>query len=151
MHQSKPARKLSLFDVTNLVIGAIIGADIYVASSFGAGFLGPFSLAVWVFAGLIAIVIALCFAQCAMMLPKVGGPYAYAKSAWGTFAGFIVGWSLWLAEWVSLAVFPLAFTRYITFFIPYLDPFADALIKIGFVSFLAATNIVGIKAAGKVN
>ena len=34
-------KKLSLFDVTNLVVGAIIGADIYVASSFGAGYLGP--------------------------------------------------------------------------------------------------------------
>ena len=67
--ENKPPRKLSLFEVTNLVIGAIIGADIYVASSFGAGFLGPFSLVVWVVAGLIAIVIALCFAQCAMMLP----------------------------------------------------------------------------------
>ena len=96
MTETKPTRKLSLFDVTNLVIGAIIGADIYVASSFGAGFLGPFSLVVWVIAGLIAIVIALCFAQCAMMLPKVGGPYAYATRAWGPFAGFIVGWSLWL-------------------------------------------------------
>jgi basic amino acid/polyamine antiporter, APA family len=52
---------------------SIIGADIYVASSFGAGFLGPFSLVVWIVAGIIAIVIALCFAQCAMMLPKVGG------------------------------------------------------------------------------
>lgn len=41
MSETKPPRKLSLFDVTNLVIGAIIGADIYVASSFGAGFLGP--------------------------------------------------------------------------------------------------------------
>jgi APA family basic amino acid/polyamine antiporter len=83
MAETKSLRKLTLFDVTNLVIGAIIGADIYVASSFGAGFLGPFSLVVWVVAGLIAIVIALCFAQCAMMLPKVGGPYAYAKRAWG--------------------------------------------------------------------
>ena len=62
MVEAKPPRKLSLFDVTNLVIGAIIGADIYVASSFGAGFLGPFSLVVWVIAGVIAIVIALCFA-----------------------------------------------------------------------------------------
>ena len=42
-----------------------------------------------------------------MLLPKVGGPYAYAKRAWGPFAGFVVGWSLWLAEWISLAVFPL--------------------------------------------
>jgi basic amino acid/polyamine antiporter, APA family len=55
--------RLSFFDVTNLVGGAIIGVDIYVASSFGAGYLEPFSLIVWVFAGLIAIVLALCFAK----------------------------------------------------------------------------------------
>ena len=151
MSDTKPPRKLSLFDVTNLVIGAIIGADIYVASSFGAGFLGPFSLVVWVVAGLIAIVIALCFAQCAMMLPKVGGPYAYAKRAWGPFAGFIVGWSLWLAEWISLAVFPLAFTRYLMFFIPNLDVISQSLVKVVFVAFLAVTNIVGVRAAGKIN
>ncbi len=80
--------KLTLFDVTNLVVGSIIGADIYVASSFGAGYLGPFSLLVWVIAGMLAIVIALCFAQCAALLPKVGGPYAYAKEAWGTICRF---------------------------------------------------------------
>jgi amino acid transporter len=80
--------ELTLFDVTNLVVGAIIGADIYVASAFGAGLLGPFSLVVWVVAGIIAIVIALCFAQCAALLPKVGGPYAYAHAAWGRLCGF---------------------------------------------------------------
>jgi APA family basic amino acid/polyamine antiporter len=151
MAKAKPPRKLSLFDVTNLVIGAIIGADIYVASSFGAGFLGPFSLVVWVIAGLIAIVIALSFAQCAALLPKVGGPYAYAKGAWGPFAGFIVGWSLWLAEWVSLAVFPVAFVRYLMFFFPNLDVLTQILVKVVFVAFLAVTNIVGVRAAGRVN
>jgi APA family basic amino acid/polyamine antiporter len=151
MSETKPPKKLSLFDVTNLVIGAIIGADIYVASSFGAGFPGPFSLVVWMVAGLIAIVIALCFAQCAMMLPKVGGPYAYATRALGPFAGFIVGWSLWLAEWISLAVFPLAFTRYLMFFIPNLDVVSQSLVKVLFVAFLAVTNIVGVRAAGKIN
>ncbi len=148
---NKLEKKLSLFDVTNLVIGAIIGADIYVASSFGALLLGPFSLVVWVAAGLIAIVIALCFAQCAMLLPKVGGPYAYTKAAWGPFAGFIVGWSLWLAEWISLAVFPLAFTRYLLFFFPTMDFLTQSLVKVAFVAFLAITNIVGVRAAGKIN
>jgi APA family basic amino acid/polyamine antiporter len=151
MADAKAPRKLSLFDVTNLVIGAIIGADIYVASSFGAGFLGPFSLVVWVVAGLIAIVIALSFAQCAALLPKVGGPYAYAKAAWGPFAGFIVGWSLWLAEWISLAVFPLAFTQYLMFFFPNLDVLTQTLVKVVFVAFLAVTNIIGVRAAGRVN
>jgi amino acid transporter len=144
-------RKLTLFDVTNLVVGAIIGADIYVASSFGAGYLGPFSLVVWVVAGIIAIVIALCFAQCAALIPKVGGPYAYAKEAWGPFAGFVVGWSLWFAEWISLAVFPLAFTQYLMFFFPNLGPMYQVLTKALFVAFLAATNIIGVRAAGKIN
>jgi amino acid transporter len=143
--------ELTLFDVTNLVVGAIIGADIYVASAFGAGLLGPFSLVAWVVAGIIAIVIALCFAQCAALLPKVGGPYAYAHAAWGAFAGFIVGWSLWLAEWMSLAVFPVAFTQYLMFFLPSLNWISQATVKVLFVVFLIATNIVGVKAAGRTN
>src|SRR5512139_107914 len=118
MSQHALKKSLTMFDVTNLVIGAIIGADIYVASSFGAAYLGPVSLLVWVIAGVIAIVIALCFAQCAAYLPKVGGPYAYTKAVGGRFPGFMVGWSLWLAEWTSLAVFPVAFVRYLMFFVP---------------------------------
>jgi APA family basic amino acid/polyamine antiporter len=151
MPESAMQRKLSLFDVTNLVVGAIIGADIYVASSFGARYLGTVSLAVWVIAGGIAIVIALCFAQCAGLVPRVGGPYAYAKEAFGPFTGFVVGWSLWFAELISLAVFPLAFTQYLMFFVPSLHPALQALAKIMFVIFLAVTNIVGVKAAGRVN
>lgn len=146
-------RKLTLFDVTNLVVGAIIGADIYVASSFGAASLGPFSLVVWVIAGLMAMVIALCFAQCASLVPEVGGPYAYAKQAWGTFIGFIVGWSLWFAELISLAVFPLAFNQYLAFFFPILlnNLILKSLVIILFVVFLASINIFGIRAAGKTN
>ncbi len=86
-----------------------------------------------------------------MMLPKVGGPYAYATRAWGPFAGFIVGWSLWLAEWVSLPVFPLAFTRYLLFFVPNLDALTQSFVKVLFVAFLAVTNILGVRAAGRVN
>jgi len=151
MSNPKLQSDLTLFDVTNLVVGAIIGADIYVASSFGAGYLGPFSLLTWVVAGIIAIVIALCFAQCAALLPEVGGPYAYAKEVWGSFVGFIVGWSLWLAEWVSLAVFPVAFTRYLMFFLPNLEWMYQIIVKGLFVAFLTETNIVGFKAAGRIN
>lgn len=56
MSESKLQAQLTLFDVTNLVVGAIIGADIYVVSSFGAGYLGPLSFLVWAVAG-----IYLCF------------------------------------------------------------------------------------------
>jgi len=153
MANSKLNSQLTLFDVTNLVVGSIIGADIYVASAFGAGLLGPFSLVAWVIGGIIAIIIALCFAQCAALLPKVGGPYAYAHDAWGPFVGFIVGWSLWLAEWMSLAVFPVAFTQYLMFF-PLFSSLTlplQAVVKTLFVLFLILTNIAGVKAAGRTN
>ncbi|HXX87587.1 MAG TPA: amino acid permease [Candidatus Acidoferrum sp.] len=151
MADAKQRQELTLFDVTNLVVGSIIGADIYVASAFGAGLLGPFSLVVWVAGGIIAIIIALCFAQCSALLPKVGGPYAYAHEAWGPFAGFTVGWSLWLAEWMSLAVFPVAFTQYLMFFLPGLTLPLQLVVKTLFVLFLIFTNIAGVKAAGRTN
>jgi APA family basic amino acid/polyamine antiporter len=151
MTRGSTRSKLTLFDVTNLVVGGAIGADIYIAGAFGAQYLGPFSLMVWVIGGVMAITIALAFAQCAALTKEAGGPYAYAKEAWGPFAGFLVGWSLWLAEWVSLAVFPIAFVQYLMFFLPNLDPAYQIIVKILFVTFLATTNIVGARAAGKTN
>ncbi|MGZ4927305.1 MAG: hypothetical protein ACXV76_03315 [Halobacteriota archaeon] len=55
--------KLTFFDVTNLLVGAIVGADIYVVASLGSQYLGPASLVAWIAAGLIAIIIALNFAE----------------------------------------------------------------------------------------
>jgi len=142
---------LGLFEVMNLVIGAIVGADIYIAASFGAGFLGPASLLAWIIAGLMAITIALCFAEASSIVPKVGGPYAYAKEAFGDFWGFLSGWSLLIAEWSAIAVFPLAFVSYLAFFYPNMPQSVQIIIKILFVLLLTVINLFGVKQAGKAN
>ena len=144
-------RSLGLYDVVSLVIGTIVGADIYIAASFGAGLLGPFAVFAWLIAGLMAIVIALCFAECSSLVPEVGGPYAYAKRAFGNFTGFIAGWSLLLAEWSSIAVFPLAFVAYLEFFIPHMPQVFQIIIKFLFVLFLTFINYFGVRQAGKAN
>jgi amino acid transporter len=144
-------RRLNTFDVTNLVVGSIIGADIYVAAALGAKLVGPASLLLWVGAGIIAVVIALSFSYCATILPKVGGPYAYIKDVAGPFSGFMVGWSLFLAEWLSLAVFPVAFTKYFLYFFPGLGPQYQILLKAIFIGIILVTNITSIKLAGKFN
>jgi basic amino acid/polyamine antiporter, APA family len=143
--------KLNTFDVTSLVVGSIIGADVYVATAIGARLIGPSSLLAWILAGAMAMVIALCFSYCVMILPKVGGPYAYVKAVAGPFPGFIIGWGLLLAEWLSLAVFPVAFTQYFVSFDPGIDDLGKALLKAVFIVIILVTNIVGIKAAGRVN
>ncbi len=91
-------KELSLFDLTSIVVGSVIGADIYIASAITAGMLGPFSIVVWVIAGIFATVIALVFAYCSYYIPKVGGPFAYVSEAFDDFYGFLTGWSMWIAE-----------------------------------------------------
>jgi len=146
----KLRRDLTLFDVVSLVIGTIIGADIYIVAAVGAGALGPAAILSWLIAGFMAIIIALVFAEASSTLPRVGGPYAYAKHAFGDFIGFIVGWSLWISSWVAIAVFPVAFVSYLLHFMP-LDPIIQALVKILFMISLTIINYRGVKVAGKVN
>ena len=143
-------RRLGFFDLTAIVIGSIVGADIYVASSLSAGLLGPFSIFAWVVAGIFATVIALVFAYCSYYVPRVGGPFAFVSEAFDDFWGFLTGWSLWIAELLALAVFAITFVNYLQYFIR-LDFWLQVLIKFLFMLSLTLVNVAGVRAAGKVN
>jgi APA family basic amino acid/polyamine antiporter len=144
-------RELNLFDTTNLVVGSAIGADIFIVPALSAKLLGPASLLIWLIGGVMAIAIALCFAYCASFLPRVGGSYAYAKDVAGPFPGFMVGWSLLLAEWFTLAVYPGAFVQYFLAIVPNLNPLTQLLLKVVFIVVITVTNVRGVKTAGRSN
>jgi len=144
-------RQLNTFDTTSLVVGSAIGADIFVIPSLIAQIIGPVSILIWLVGAIIAIAIALCFAYCATILPKVGGSYAYATKVAGPFPGFMVGWALLLAEWFTLAVFPVAFVQYFLTLVPNLSPSYQLLLKAAFTVTIILTNIYGVKAAGRFN
>lgn len=148
--KSQLRRELTLFDTVNLVIGTIVGADIYIVAAYGAGSLGPASILAWFLAGLMAVVIALVFSEASRILPVTGGPYAYTCETLGRFAGFITGWSLWVSSWIAIAVFPIAFVYYLEYFIP-LNAIWEAVIKVLFIVSLTLINIAGVGRAGKVN
>lgn len=144
-------RTLTYFDMVAIVVGSIVGADIYVASSLTANLLGPAALLVWIAAGLAATVIALVFAYCAYYVPRVGGPFAFVSVAFDDFFGFLTGWSIWIAEVISLPVFAIAFIQYLQYFTGALTTPAQILIKATFIITLTTINIFGVKAAGRVN
>jgi len=146
-----PLKKdLTSFDLTSIVVGSIIGADIYIASALTAGLLGPAAILVWVVAGICATIIALVFAYCSYYVPRVGGPFAFVSEAFDDFYGFLTGWSIWIAEVLSLPVFAIAFTQYLGFFIT-LNFYEQLVVKGLFLFTLTYINIRGVKAAGRVN
>lgn len=143
--------ELGLFDFTLLVVGAVIGADVYVVAAMGAAYLGPAQLVAWLFSGILAGVIALAFVQCAGICPQVGGSYAYTRNAFGRLAGFLAGWALYAGEWVALPVFPIAFVNYLTYFVPELGVSGALLVKLLLVVAITAVNVRGVQFGGRLN
>ncbi len=143
-------RGLSYFDLMNIVIGAIVGSDIYIIPGLTAGLIGPFAIVEWIIGGAMAMVLAMVFGYCAYYVPNVGGSYAYVSKAFNKFYGFIAGWSMCIAEIIALPVFAIVFTNYLQYFIP-LDNAATMLVRVVFVVVFVAINIQGVKAAGRIN
>jgi amino acid transporter len=144
-------RELGAFDFTLLVVGAVIGADVYIVAAMGAGFLGPAQLVAWVAAGVLAAVIALAFVQCAAIFPEVGGSYAYARAAFGPRIGFLAGWALYVGEWVALPIFPLAFVNYLGYFSSDLGPVGGNLAKVLLIAAVTLVNLLGVRIGGRAN
>ncbi len=58
------------------------------------------------------------FAYSPYYVPKVGGSFAFVSTAFDEFWGFIAGWSMWIAEVLSLPVFELTFANYLQYYVP---------------------------------
>jgi basic amino acid/polyamine antiporter, APA family len=95
-------------------IGGTIGIGILRVPGTVAAQLGQSGLimAVWIISGLYAFAGANTYAELGTMLPLDGGPYVYARRAYGEFGGFLVGWSDWLLRTSSMAYLAVALIEY---------------------------------------
>jgi APA family basic amino acid/polyamine antiporter len=118
---TKLAKELTLYGLIMVAIGSCIGSGIFVTPSQIAG-LVPSSgliLAVWALGGLVTLTGALTFGELGSLFPKAGGIYVFLKEAYGGWLGFLYGWAyLLIITSGSIAVLSLAFTYYLSFFIP---------------------------------
>ena len=64
------------------------------------------------------MLLALVFANLGRALPRTGGPYAYARRAFGDFVGFQTAWGYWIAVWAGNAAIAVAFVGYLAVFWP---------------------------------
>ena len=141
-------RGIRRWDLLALMVNGTIGAGIFGLPSRIYALVGPWSLPAFVAcAALIAIVI-LCFAEVASRFESTGGPYLYARTAFGPMVGFVMGWLLWLVRLTSFAALCNLLVTYLHVLWPPadLEPWRTLVIVTVTVG-LAAINFVGVRNA----
>jgi APA family basic amino acid/polyamine antiporter len=142
---------------------ADVGADIYAALGIviaAAQGMAPLAFAL---AGTVYVMIGLAFTELASSYPVAGGGHYYSLRGLGDFWGFIAGIGLLLDYTIDIALFAVASTGYINFFIPAirefkvtLGPFVSinpwwCLEAVIVVILLSGLNVRGVKESSRFN
>src|SRR5947199_4662822 len=131
-------------------IGGTIGIGILRVPGTVAAQLGQSGLimAVWIVSGLYAFAGANTYAELGTMLPLDGGPYVYARRAYGEFGGFFVGWSDWLLRTSSMAYLAVALTEYTAGLFSY-NPAVITPAAIAVLIFFTAFHWLGLRVGSR--
>jgi amino acid transporter len=129
-----------------LMLNIIIGAGIFGLPSTAARILGGQSPFAYLIAAAGMGVIAACVAEVASRFQQAGGPYLYARVAFGRFLGLQTGWLLWLTRVSSAAAVANLFMDYLSEFWPQAKESVTRLAVITIlIGGLALLNIRGVK------
>jgi basic amino acid/polyamine antiporter, APA family len=143
-------RSLGLATTTSIVLGNMVGSGVFLLPASLATY-GIYSLWGWSVSTIGALLLAWVFSNLSRQLPKAGGPYAYPREAFGDFAGFLIAWIYWLSIVGTNAAIAVAFASYLVIFMPSLatSPMAGALAALTATWVLTGINILGVRAAGR--
>jgi len=149
IHSAEKNKLLKILGVTfglSIVIGGMIGGGILRTPGFVADQLGIIWLivAVWVFGGIYAFFGANTYAELGTMLPRAGGPYVFARRAYGDYGGFLIGWSDWFLNASTTAYLAVALGEFTAALFPAL---ADSIviISVTILILLAVLNWIGLR------
>jgi amino acid transporter len=111
-------RAIGRWSLAALTINSIIGSAIFGLPATVAGLLGKQSIDAVIIAGIAVGIIMGCFAEVASQFTEAGGPYLYARTAFGRLTGILVGWMLYLAQTAAPAANANLFVTYLAEFWP---------------------------------
>jgi len=106
------SRSLSLFTITMIGVGGMIGAGIFVLTGIAAGVAGPALVLAFVLNGIVTTFTALSYAELGSAFPEAGGGYLWVKEGLGGSNGFLAGWMSWFAHVAAGSLYALGFGRF---------------------------------------
>lgn len=146
MSEDKLQRTLGRWDMTAIVINTIIGAGIFGLPAKVYAAIGSYSLIAFAMCAVIIGLVVFCYAEVASRFTATGGPYLYAKEAFGGAVGFEVGWLYWIVRVATFAANCNLLVTYLGFFVPGAN---EGWLRIVFVSLvvliITVVNLIGVR------
>ena len=114
-------RRLGPFDGAAIIVSNVIGGGIlFLPPQIAASVPNPIIfLSTWLAGGLLAFAGAMAYAELAALRPRAGGEYVYLRDAYGPLAGFLTGWTSFVAGFSgAMAASAIVLTLYLDRFVP---------------------------------
>ncbi len=121
-----PQRPYGVWSGVFLVVASMVGAGILTSPGYTLQQTGnPWGLlAIWILGGIMALCGALCLAEMATALPRMGGDYVFVREAFGRETGAVAGWATFFLGFAApTAVVARLSANYLT--APFLDMGTD--------------------------
>ena len=146
-------RVVGLAGLTAIALNGVVGSGIFVLPARVYALAGAASPVAYLLAALLIALVVACFAEAGSRSDETGGPYLYARAAFGEFAGFLVGWMFMLTRLTAGAAIANAFAAYLGEIDPALATGPGRFLAITLaIGALAAINLLGVRrAASTVN
>ena len=145
-------RAIGRWSLAALMVNTMIGASVFGLPSLIAAHLGRLSPAAYLVAAAGVGVIGACLAEVGSQFREAGGPYLYAREAFGPFAAIQIGWLTWLSRIAASSAGANLFISYLSEFRPAVtDPLPRAAIVSVLVALLATVNYRGVHGAARLS
>jgi amino acid transporter len=107
-------RAIRRWDLTAAVVNGVIGSAIFGLPATIAALTGAWSPIAYLVAGAFVLTIVLSFAEVGSRFEEPGGPYLYAREAFGSFVGFQAGWLTFWIRTTAVAANLNVFVNYLS-------------------------------------
>jgi APA family basic amino acid/polyamine antiporter len=145
-------RAMGRWTLTALTINSIIGSGIFGLPSIAAGYLGKQSPLGYLIAGAGMAIVIGCFAEVASQFRQAGGPYLYAREAFGRITGIELGCFLLALKIIAAAAAADLFADYLVQFFPAVrEPVPRLAVLTLLIGSVAIVNVRGVKSGGAAN
>ena len=136
------------WSLTAAIVNGVIGSGIFGVPSAVAALTGAWSPLAVLIAGACVFVVLLCFAEVGSRFDEAGGPYLYAREAFGPVIGFQVGWLLLVSRLLACAAALNILIVYVGVLAPPVaTPAGRAITMIGAIAVVTAINVTGVRLA----